>query len=195
MPTERTFAPSLPSHRAPTGAGPGDSRPDSVLRTLILALLAALLGLRPRARARHAALAGAATYAPWAELPPEDDEYALPDYAWPEYDGTHMTCVSPLLYVIGPGPNRGMRRLARKIPLARPRLARAPPRAPPSAPPTMNPRQNTPGRGAMARARWSAYFSRVQFSRARTPAPPLPGPVPPAPPPCAAHTAPANWSA
>jgi hypothetical protein len=93
-------------------------RVPAVLDALLLALLAALLGRPARiACIRHPAPDSPTS--PAAPLP-----IRLPT------DGTHLVIASPLLYVIGPGPNRGMRPHARPTPRPRPRSARAPPPSP-----------------------------------------------------------------
>ena len=43
------------------------------------------------------------------------------------HTGWHSDCESPLLYVLGPRPNRGLRPIPRVTPVPRPRIARAPP--------------------------------------------------------------------
>jgi hypothetical protein len=53
----------------------------------------------------------------------------LPLRARTASDGTHLVCEHPILWVIGPGPNRGLRPTPRATPIPRPRVARAPPRA------------------------------------------------------------------
>jgi hypothetical protein len=93
--------------------GAGDTRAH-LLETLLLALLAALLG-RPRLRA-----------AAWHPAPepeqPATSLLAAPRRHW------HADCESPILYVIGPGPNRGLRPIPRILPIPHPECARAPPR-------------------------------------------------------------------
>lgn len=119
------------------------------LGVLILALLAALIGPRQLARAwRHAR----------APLPTDLVAY---DFEYPDapepfrvrsvHDGTHLVCESPILYVIGPGPNLGLRPLPRALPPSRRPVARAPPR--PSARPKIpHPRQIAPNRGTIPHA-------------------------------------------
>ena len=86
----------------------------AALEALILSLLAALLGRR-HLRA-------------WHPIPdPTPIGPATPVLRLPT-DGTHLVCEHPILWVIGPGPNRGLRPTPRATPIARPRLARAPPR-------------------------------------------------------------------
>jgi hypothetical protein len=127
----------MPSTAHPP-ARPRDARDNraqfpAFLQTL-LAILATILG-RPRAlsRAWHPMPLPAAEH-PQYDLPDAEDAYdgwyGLP------YDGTHMTLEHPMLYVIGPGPNRGLRPLPRKTPLAPPRLARPPPHPAQKSPPT-----------------------------------------------------------
>ena len=94
----------------------------ATLEALILALLAALLGRRRYTSAWH----HAASHLP-TEIPTHAP--APPPHARTASDGTHLTCESPILYVIGPRPNRGLRPLPRVEPIAQPRIARAPPRA------------------------------------------------------------------
>ncbi len=93
----------------------------AALEALILALLAALLGRR-HTRAWHHAAARIPT-----EFPHPTQAPALPLRARTPFDGTHLVCEHPILWVIGPGPNRGLRPLPRVEPVARPRRARAPP--------------------------------------------------------------------
>jgi hypothetical protein len=120
------------SHPAHPQARLSDARENCaqipVLLHILLAIVATLLG-RPRALTR----AWQGLPLPAAEHPhcdlfddegPYDYEYGIP------YDGTHMTIEHPILYVIGPGPNRGLRPHPRKTPVARPRIARAPPPLP-----------------------------------------------------------------
>jgi hypothetical protein len=96
----------------------------ATLEALILALLAALLGRRP-ARAWHHAAAQIPL-----EIPHPTQAPALPPRVRTPHDGTHLVCEHPILWVIGPGPNRGLRPTPRATPIARPRIARAPPRQP-----------------------------------------------------------------
>lgn len=105
-------------------------RTAGLLEILLRALLAALLG-RPRGLVplATAATSHCALLADADELWTEHTAYA---YAAP-LRGWHADCESPILYVIGPPPNRGMRRRPRATPLPCPRIARAPPR--PLAPP------------------------------------------------------------
>ncbi len=112
---------------APRGEA-AHARLHRAIEALLLCLLAALL---PR-QVRHD---GA-----WHPLSlPSHNAPAptTPDLRGP-HDGTHLVCESPLLYVIGPGPNRGLRPRPRALPVPRPRIARAPP-APPCAPSVANP--------------------------------------------------------
>jgi hypothetical protein len=84
------------------------------LETLLLALIAALLGRRStRAATWHPA--------PDSDFDVEPLAYAAPLRHW------HADCESPILYVIGPGPNRGMRKRERALPIPHPKTARAPP--------------------------------------------------------------------
>jgi hypothetical protein len=124
-PTQRQAPASLPGH------GAGDARPNRAasaqlyraIEALILALLARFLprSLLPRRRLLASA---------WHQA-------ALPEPAPPAilrvrsiHDGTHLVCEHPILWVIGPGPCRGMPPRPRALPIPRPRIARAPP--PPS---------------------------------------------------------------
>jgi hypothetical protein len=129
-----THPPAAQAPRQPPRQGAEATRVRITLETLLLALLAALLG---RAMALHPS--------PAPDLDSDSDWDWNPDwdfvlnpgagprlYAAP-LRGWHADCESPILYVIGPGPNRGMRALPRAIPTPRPESARAPP---PHAPPT-----------------------------------------------------------
>ncbi len=102
-----------------------------LLEFLLLHLLAVLHGRRPRAwRNRHAlpSLPSPYALALLATSPLSDTIRPAPDLR-PRLatDGTHLACEHPLLWVIGPGPNRGMRRRPRRLPLAPTEAARAPP--------------------------------------------------------------------
>ena len=97
----------------------------AALEALILSLLAALLGRR-HLRAWH--LAAAHLPHPPTERPHPTDAPTQPPHVRTPHDGTHLVCEHPILWVIGPGPNRGLRPTPRATPIARPRLARAPPR-------------------------------------------------------------------
>jgi len=88
-------------------------RASAALENLLLALLAALLG-QPRRAARI-----------WHPNP--ETNTPAPLRTPQPSDHTHAGIVSPLLYVIGPGPNRGLVPHARPTPRMRPRSARAPP--------------------------------------------------------------------
>jgi hypothetical protein len=120
-------------------ASPGAAvRLRATLEALILALLAALLGRR-RARAWH--------HAPAPYLEEWPLPLPLPDSRPPPpirsiHDGTHLVCEHPILYVIGPGPNRGLRPRPRAMPLPLAQVARAPPR--PKIPPHTPIRAETP---------------------------------------------------
>ncbi len=118
-----------------------------ILRALILSLLSVLLGRRRQPQA-------------WLYEPAWIEEYALPfpqaDSVRPIrirsiHDGTHLVCEHPILYVIGPGPGKGMRPIARSTPVLRPRHARAPPRTPPH-PPHNSIRAKSPPNGGRWRA-------------------------------------------
>jgi hypothetical protein len=96
----------------------------AVVEALIRALLASLLGLRTRpARA-------------WHPIPPPSDSAPTPRHSpvpRSPHDGTHLVCEHPILWVIGPGPNRGLRPLPRPLPpphagIPRSAQVRAPPR-------------------------------------------------------------------
>ena len=125
----------------------GELRLQDILRALILSLLSVLLGRRRQPQA-------------WLYEPAWIEEYALPfpqaDSARPIrirsiHDGTHLVCEHPILYVIGPGPGKGMRPIARSTPVLRPRRARAPPCAPPH-PPHIPIRAKSPPNGGRWRA-------------------------------------------
>jgi hypothetical protein len=99
------------------GHGAAHARLRHAIEELILALLAGLLGRR---RTRDSV---------WHPAPrPEPDRAPLPRHR-SIHDGTHLVCEHPILWVIGPGPNRGLRPRPRAHPLPRPRIARAPPAA------------------------------------------------------------------
>jgi hypothetical protein len=113
----------------------GELRLLATLEAMILALLAAFFGRRRTAAHWHALspldyvnddedLPYAALYASIAAHPPVlRRHYALPIH-------THQGIEHPLLYVLGPGPNRGMRPHPRTLPHAHPTTARAPPPSP-----------------------------------------------------------------
>jgi len=90
-------------------------RASAALENLLLALLAALLG-QPLRSARV-----------WHPNPETSTSAPAPLRARLPTDSTHAGLASPLLYVIGPGPNRGLVPHARPAPRLRPRSARAPP--------------------------------------------------------------------
>jgi hypothetical protein len=98
-----------------------------LLRAILLSLLAALLGHRRQPRewlyeSAHLDL---------DEWPlPVPEEAPQPFRIRSIHDGTHLVCEHPILWVIGPGPCRGMPPRPRALPIPRPRIARAPP--PPS---------------------------------------------------------------
>lgn len=110
----------------------GELRLLATLEAFILALLAAILGRRRTAANWHPLspldyvnddedLPYAALYASVVAHPPVlRRHYTLPIH-------THQGIEHPLLYVLGPGPNRGMRPTPRHIPHARLTTARAPP--------------------------------------------------------------------
>ena len=135
------------------------------LEVLILALLAALLGPRQLARAwRHA----------WAPLPTDLAGYDLDPADSPApfrvrsiHDGTHLVCEHPILYVIGPGPNLGLRPLPRALPPSRIPVARAPPRP---APARNHPiRAKPPPTGGRARMpAWPRAAPRLKSAHHRT---------------------------
>lgn len=91
------------------------------LLQILLALLATILG-RPRTPAR----AGHPMPLPADEHPQWAFNHDTGAYG-PACAGTHMALEHPMLYAIGPGPNRGHRPHPRECPAARPRIARAPP--------------------------------------------------------------------
>ncbi len=102
----------------PPAPGAAHLRLHRAIEALILALLAGLLARRPR-------FAGA-----WHPIPdPTPIGPATPVLRLPT-DGTHLVCEHPILWVIGPGPNRGLRPRPRAHPIPRPRTARAPPATP-----------------------------------------------------------------
>jgi len=105
-------------------------RNPGLLELLLRALLATLFG-RPRTLAWHALTSARPDIDDaWAD----EEEYAFDDaYAAPRRHW-HADCEHPILYVIGPPPNRGMRALPRRTPAPRARTARAPPatRPPPA---------------------------------------------------------------
>ena len=142
-PNSRAQSPAC--SRAPRAVG--ELRLQDILRALLLSLLSILLGRRRQPQA-------------WLYEPAWIEEYALPfpqaDSARPIrirsiHDGTHLVCEHPILYVIGPGPGKGMRPIARATPVLRPRCARAPPRAPPHPPYIPIRAKSPPSRG-----RWRA---------------------------------------
>jgi hypothetical protein len=105
-----------------------------LLESLLLHLLAALSGRLPRAwRTRHALPSQPSPFAlaVLATSPLSDPDAPRPPLrARSIHDGTHLVCEHPILWVIGPGPNRGMRphtRAAAPLPLE---SARAPPAIP-----------------------------------------------------------------
>jgi hypothetical protein len=104
-----------------------------LLESLLLHLLATLCGRLPRAwRTSHALKSQPSPYALalLATSPLADTGRPAPELR-PRLatDGTHLVCEHPILWVIGPGPNRGMRRRPRKLPHAPAKAARAPPAA------------------------------------------------------------------
>ena len=107
-PQQTTLADRFAGLRAALEERPGEPRPlaAAALDAMLLALLVSLLGRLERlARTWHPA--------PAQE---ETDPQAWPPLFPPS-----------LLYLLGPGPNRGMRPHARVVPIACPRTARAPP--------------------------------------------------------------------
>jgi len=134
---------SIPQHPTAAAFGPCQApRPGALgtcvrftLEALLLALLAVVLGPRRALVAWHSAAA-------WD--PDSDDlDWDFDDLDLPAHnthttiwDGTHLVCEHPILYVIGPGPNRGMRALPRAHTLPHPESARAPPS---HGPPTLFP--------------------------------------------------------
>jgi hypothetical protein len=137
-----THLPSPPAaKRAPQSpqALAGELRLLATLEALILALLAAFLGRRRTAANWHAL--SPLDYVnddedlPQACLFPGQSLFApglRPDYRLPCH--THQGIEHPILYVLGPGPNRGMCPLPSPHPIVRPGTARAPP---PKAPPPL----------------------------------------------------------
>ena len=96
----------------------------AALEALFLPLLAALLGRPRHPRAWHLAPIPLPAEPPLCRLAP-----AAPFGARTASDGTHLACESPILYVLGPGPNPGLRPRPRATPITRAPIARAPPRA------------------------------------------------------------------
>jgi hypothetical protein len=124
------LTPGRPARPRVPGARSASARPSlALVEALILSLLASLLGLRPRA-ARA-----------WHPLPTSQEDSAAEPFALAPraplrprhiHDGTHLVCDHPILWVIGPGPNRGLRPLPRALPIPHagiPRSAQV--RAPP----------------------------------------------------------------
>jgi len=101
-----------------------------LLETLLLHLLAALAGHLPRTWRRHALRSQPSPYALalLATSPLSDTDRPRPVLR-PRLatDGTHLACEHPMLWAIGPGPNRGARRSPRAAPTLPPESARAPP--------------------------------------------------------------------
>jgi len=158
-----------PAHsRAQSAAG--DVRLHHILRALLLALLSVLLGRRqPRPWLYDSACHVDAEWLEAFALPFPQAESPRSIRIRSIHDGTHLFCEHPILWVIGPGPCRGMRPIARKLPAPRPRIARAPPPCPNVASTHAHPRQITPDRGAMARTRPpAAYPLTSPTTRART---------------------------
>jgi hypothetical protein len=128
------------THTAPPQARSRDARGNCVriqalLQTLLLTLLAALLGRPRRAAAAWHAIAG--TCGPAWDSEPDvlewhstdaDDEYARACNTLLRH--YHADCDPSILYVIGPRPNRGLNPRPRENPIPRPRTARAPPESP-----------------------------------------------------------------
>jgi hypothetical protein len=106
-------------HGRSASAGENCVRHQDRIAALLMALLAALFGRR-RTRTPD-----------WHPAPDEYDwdSEAPHAYAYVEHCGWRRDCTSPILYVIGPGPNLGLRPHPRTQPVPRPRIARAPPRA------------------------------------------------------------------
>ncbi len=129
-----THIPATRPRLPPTAPAGGTGAPIAlVLESLLLHLLAVLCGRLPRAwRTRHAHPSQPSPYALalLATSPHSDTSHPTPDLR-PRLatDGTHLVCEHPLLWVIGPGPNRGMRRRPRRLRLIPAEAARAPPAA------------------------------------------------------------------
>ncbi len=87
------------------------------LDALLLCLITALFGRMERI---------ARTWHP-APDPTHPTERPIPLHTRLPTDGTHISLACPFLYVLGPGPNRGLTPHARPAPRLRPRSARAPP--------------------------------------------------------------------
>jgi hypothetical protein len=144
--TPRPARPGAPRHPLGAVAAPCLRL---ALEVLLLTLLAALLGPRRLARAWRDAQAPLPTDLAGYEFEPQDSP--APFRVRSIHDGTHLVCEHPILYVIGPGPNLGLRPLPRALPPSRPRIARAPPR-PSARPKSPHPRQTAPNRGTIPHA-------------------------------------------
>jgi len=124
--------PAFPQARARDARGNCVQIP-ALLQSLLLTLLAALLGHPRRIAAAWQALAGTDSLA-WDDETEAldwnnadaDDEYAHAYGALLTH--YHADCDPSILYVIGPRPNRGLRPLPRRTPTPCQESARAPPR-------------------------------------------------------------------
>ncbi len=117
-PNSRAQSPAC--SRAPGAAG--ELRLQHILRTLLLSLLAALLGRRHAAHPLGLPACDT-SWDGWINLPESDSELALDDI---------LACELPLqlrrlLYLFGTRRNRGMRPLSRAVPVLRACIARGPP--------------------------------------------------------------------
>jgi hypothetical protein len=118
-----------PAHSRAPGAA-GNLRLQHILRALLLSLLSLLSVLLGRRRYLYASACHVEPE--WLEdfaLPYPQAESPRPIRIRSIHDGTHLVCEHPILWVIGPGPCRGMRPISRRTPLLRPRIARGPPSA------------------------------------------------------------------
>jgi hypothetical protein len=137
FPSSRAQSPAC--SRAPRAVG--ELRLQHILRALLLSLLAALLGRRPAAHPL-ALPACDISWDGWINLPDSGSDLDLDDI---------LACELPLqlrrlLYLFGTRRNRGMRAIARAVPVLRARIARGPP-MPRRIPLHPNPRQIAPSRG------------------------------------------------
>jgi hypothetical protein len=103
-----------------------DRRAASFVDGVVLAVLLMLLGrLERMACTWHAAQRHGDEPLPEELLPYAEGDRTL-RVRLPT-DGTHIALRTRRLYIFGPGPGRGLRPHPRRTPLARPRIAHAPP--------------------------------------------------------------------